>query len=313
MASQRYARGLHEVGDSAYAYLQPDGSWGWSNAGLIVAGEATLLVDTLFDLPLTAEMLRQMRRAVPAAASIDTLVNTHADPDHTFGNQLVGGAEIVASARTASEMRAEQPEELRQLLATQTSGAAGRFIQGAFSAFDFSEVVLVKPSRTFEGTASLRVGGLEVELIEVGPAHTRGDTLVHLPGEGVVFAGDILFAGVHPVTWDGSVGGWIAACERLLALEPEVVVPGHGPISDAAAVRSLRDYLVYVQGEAAAAHEAGLDAREAARRIDLSEYADWLNPERILVVAAAAYRELEGDTSAPDQLALLAEMGEAAG
>lgn len=313
MAPHRYARGLHEVGDSAYAYLQPDGSWGWSNAGLIVADEATLLVDTLFDLPLTAEMLRQMRKAVPAAASIDTLVNTHADPDHTFGNQLVGGAEIVASARTASEMRDEQPEELRQLLATQTTGAAGRFIQGAFSTFDFSEVVLVKPSRTFEGTASLRVGGLEVELIEVGPAHTRGDTLVHLPGEGVVFAGDILFAGVHPVTWDGSVGGWIAACERLLALEPEVVVPGHGPISDAAAVRALRDYLVYVQAEAAVAHEAGLDAREAATRIDLSEYAEWLNPERILVVAAAVYRGLEGDTSAPDQLALLAEMGEAAG
>ena len=84
-----YARGLQEVGDGLYAYLQPDGGWGWSNAGLIADGDATLLVDTLFDLPLTERMLRSMRDAVPAAARIGTLVNTHANGDHCFGNQLV--------------------------------------------------------------------------------------------------------------------------------------------------------------------------------------------------------------------------------
>src|ERR1700704_4423147 len=100
----RYERGLREVGDGLYAYFQPDGSWGWSNAGLIVDGEATLLVDTLFDLRLTGDMLAEMRRAVPAAERIETLVNTHANGDHTFGNQLVEGARILASERTAQEM-----------------------------------------------------------------------------------------------------------------------------------------------------------------------------------------------------------------
>ena len=99
-----YVTGLREVGDGLYAYLQPDGSWGWSNAGLVVDGERTLLIDTLFDLQLTEQMLRAMRRAVPAAASIETLVNTHANGDHCYGNQLVGGARIVASERTAAEM-----------------------------------------------------------------------------------------------------------------------------------------------------------------------------------------------------------------
>src|ERR1700751_482737 len=75
-------RGLHEVGDGLYAYLQPDGGWGWSNAGLVVGGEGALLVDTLFDLHLTERMLREMRRAVPAAQRIETLVNTHAHGDH---------------------------------------------------------------------------------------------------------------------------------------------------------------------------------------------------------------------------------------
>ena len=104
-----YVKGLQEVGEGLYAYLQPGGSWGWSNAGLVVDGEATLLVDTLFDLALTREMLRAMRDAAPAAARIDTLVNTHANGDHCYGNQLVSGAEIIASsaARSGDTARVE--------------------------------------------------------------------------------------------------------------------------------------------------------------------------------------------------------------
>src|SRR2546421_3479452 len=100
--SAGYGSGLQEVGDGVYAYLQPDGSWGWSNAGLVADGEQTLLIDTLFDLKLTEQMLSDMRRAVPAASRIDTLVNTHANGDHCYGNQLVEGARIVASERTAT-------------------------------------------------------------------------------------------------------------------------------------------------------------------------------------------------------------------
>ena len=99
-----YSRGLHDVGAGCYAWLQPDGSWGWSNAGLVCDGGASLLVDTLFDLRLTREMLEAMRRAVPAAAQIDVLVNTHANGDHCYGNELVAGARIVASKACAEEM-----------------------------------------------------------------------------------------------------------------------------------------------------------------------------------------------------------------
>jgi len=95
MSKWQYTKGLHDLGRSCFAYLQPDGSWGWSNAGLVVDGDQTLLVDTLFDLPLTAEMLTTMRDAVPAARRIRKLINTHANGDHTFGNQLVEGAEII--------------------------------------------------------------------------------------------------------------------------------------------------------------------------------------------------------------------------
>ncbi|MEN9821851.1 MAG: hypothetical protein RLZ04_277, partial [Actinomycetota bacterium] len=100
---ESYRKGIHELGDGCLAYLQPDGSWGWSNAGLIVGDGASLLVDTLFDLRLTGEMLDAMR-AFTRTAPIGTLVNTHANGDHCYGNQLVDGAEIIASAATAHEM-----------------------------------------------------------------------------------------------------------------------------------------------------------------------------------------------------------------
>src|ERR1043165_955943 len=97
MGKWQYTKGVHEIGEGAYAYLLPDGSWGWSNAGLVTDGGTSLLVDTLFDLRLTGEMLERMRDAVPAARRIGTLVNTHANGDHYFGNQLVADAEIVAA------------------------------------------------------------------------------------------------------------------------------------------------------------------------------------------------------------------------
>ena len=80
---------MHEVADGVWAYLQPDGGWGWSNAGLITVGDRSLLVDTLFDLKLTAEMLEAMRQTTSAAKNIDVLVNTHANGDHWYGNTLI--------------------------------------------------------------------------------------------------------------------------------------------------------------------------------------------------------------------------------
>ena len=110
-----YSKGLHELGDGCFAYLQPDGGWGWSNAGLIVGDGASTLIDTLFDLKLTGEMLGSMASVVESAG-IATLVNTHANGDHCYGNQLVTGAEIIASKKAAHEMAEVPPSMLAALL-----------------------------------------------------------------------------------------------------------------------------------------------------------------------------------------------------
>src|SRR5713226_4108995 len=191
MNAWSYTMGLHDLGNSVYAYLQPDGSWGWSNAGIVTGGAASLLIDTLFDLKLTQEMLDTMRKSIPAAAHIDMLVNTHANGDHCYGNQLVAGAQIIASARTAEEMvTGVSPEQMATLLKMAPAmGQLGEFMGRIFSPFEFDNIALTLPNKTFEGKLTIQVGDRTVELLEVGPAHTLGDTLVHIPTDRVIFTG----------------------------------------------------------------------------------------------------------------------------
>jgi cyclase len=287
-----YTKGLHDLGDGCYAYLQPDGGWGWSNAGLIVGVDASLLVDTLFDLRLTAEMLGAME-PVTATAPIATLVNTHANGDHCYGNELVASAEIVASKAAAEEMGHVPPELLAGLL--EAPGEQGDLFRRFFGAFDFNGITLTLPTRTFEGRLELDVGGRVVELVEVGPAHTLGDILVHSPADKTVFTGDILFIGGTPIVWAGPLSNWIAACDLMLGMDVETVVPGHGPVTDKGGVAQVRDYLSFIAEQAKARHDAGMTAWEAAQDISLGEFGKWGEFGRVAVNVDAVYRELEAN------------------
>lgn len=308
-----YTKGLHEIAEGVWAYLQPDGGWGWSNAGLITGDDASLLVDTLFDLRLTAEMLESMRAAAPAAKHIDTVVNTHANGDHCYGNSLLDDAQIVATARCAEEMLQLPPATMAAMLRSAASlGAAGSFARRIFSPFSFDDIPLTVPNRTFEDRLDLQVGSRTVSLLEVGPAHTAGDAVVHLPEAGIVFTGDILFHGGHPIVWAGPVANWIAALDRVLALNPVVVVPGHGPLATPAALLELKEYFELLTGEARTRYEAGMSPLDAARDIDLGPYAGWGEAERVVANVHALYRDF-GDPSPADALTLLGEMAALAG
>jgi cyclase len=304
-----YHKGLQEVAEGVFAYLQPDGGWGWSNAGLVVGETDSLLVDTLFDLKLTAEMLGSMA-SITTQRPIRTLVNTHANGDHCFGNQLVTGAEVIASAATATEMDELPPDRLARMMEADLGETTNAYIQEAFGAFTFTGIDPPRATRTFSGRLDLTEAGRAGTLIEVGPAHTRGDVLVHLPDPGVLFAGDILFIGGTPIVWAGPVQNWIDACHRILELGCQVIVPGHGPLTDGAGVQAVADYLGYVRAEATARHQAGMRADEAARDIELGPYAEWLDWERIVINVDSVYRELDPEHPRPDVLDLFRQMAE---
>jgi glyoxylase-like metal-dependent hydrolase (beta-lactamase superfamily II) len=288
----KYDKGLVELGDGIYAYLQPDGGWGWSNAGLVTGGDESLLVDTLFDLELTAEMLRSME-SVTAGKPIRTLVNTHANGDHCYGNQLVGDAEVIASEASAAEMEEIPPAMLAAMMDADFGETTNGYLREAFGPFNFAGIEPPRVSRTFSGELTIEAGDRIATLMEVGPAHTAGDVLVHLPDQDVIFTGDILFIEGTPIVWNGPIQNWLDACRRIIDLNCATIVPGHGPLTDAAGVEAVAEYLSYIRTEATARHEAGMTAEDAARDIELGPYSDWLDWERIVINVDAVYREID--------------------
>jgi cyclase len=312
MSGRPFRRGLEELGDGLYAWMQPDGGWGWSNAGFVRDGDQALLIDTLFDEPLTAVMLAAIQSAAGISPErIGQLVNTHANGDHTHGNALVPNAEVIASSAAAREMDELPSAVLAHLKAGGAAGAigeAGRFFAEVFAPFDFAHARGRAPTRTFDGRLDLQVGNKRVELHALGPAHTDGDVLVWLPAERTVFTGDLLFIGGTPVMWAGPVQNWLAACDRILALGARHIVPGHGPMTDAAGVRGVQEYLRHVDREARQRFDAGMSVEAAALDIALGEYRHWLDPERIAVNVDTLYRGYRGDNSPPDVVRLFGLM-----
>jgi len=142
----RFARGFQRVGEGTWAWLQPNGGLGESNAGLVASGEHVMLIDTLWDLALTRRMLTEAREL--AAAAPETVVNTHSDGDHIWGNQLLAGARIVSTATARQLMTLDTPRDLRRL---KRLGRVLRPLGREMAPFDWSDVELTLPSETFEG------------------------------------------------------------------------------------------------------------------------------------------------------------------
>lgn len=316
----------------------PDGhaTWGLANCVLVAGADTALLVDT----PYTADMTRHLQRlaaeVLAPGIGIDTVINTHGNGDHSYGNGLFRtaepreperpgaaepgaaeaepgaadrGAEIIGTEANSVHLCAEpSPAELAGLIALVDPGDPfGAYVTRHFGRFgDFGGLETVPPTRTFSGELTLDVGGVAVRLIEVGPAHTAGDLIVHLPDEGVVCAGDVVFNEDHPVHWAGPLEQVHRACLRILECEPRVVVPGHGPLMTAAEVRTYADYLLALRDRIHEGHAAGRALTEvAAGLVATNPYPRWGMPERMAILAAVEYRALDGDEAPPNLIQLV--------
>ncbi|MFB7256468.1 MBL fold metallo-hydrolase [Streptomyces nojiriensis] len=283
---------LVQPAPGVYAYVQPDGGWCLNNAGFVTDGDRTLLVDTA-----ATERRALALRAAIVAAGVPlprTVVNTHHHGDHTYGNGVFAPEALILGHDNA---RSEQL-------------AAGHQLELIWPATDFGAVDIVPPDLTYSDRATLHVGATEVRVVHPGVAHTTGDSVVWLPGQRVVFTGDLVFAGGTPFLAMGSLAGSLRALELLRSLDAETVVPGHGPLTDPSAYDSTERYLRYVAELAREGRAKGLSPLEVARQADLGKFGSWRESERLVANVHRAYAELDGrPEGAPlDILAVLTDM-----
>lgn len=305
---------LRALTPNVHAWL-PDGhaTWGLANCVVVTgrrdAGSGTAL---LVDTPYTADMTRRLQELIASLGGgpeVRTVVNTHGNGDHSYGNGLFPGAEIIATEANGEHLCAEPaPAELAGLVAAgDPDSALGAYVKRHFARYgDSGGVRTVHPSRTFSGELELDAGGVVVRLIEVGPAHTAGDLIVHLPEEGVVCAGDVVFNEDHPVHWAGPLESVHRACMRILGCDPRVVVPGHGPVMSPAEVGRYADYVGDLRTAVHRGHAQGRPLPVlAAELIAADPYPHWGMPERMAILAAVEYRALDGATERADLLGLV--------
>lgn len=332
-AEETFPGGAREIAPNTWAWLQPNGGWGESNAGLIRGEGASALIDTLWDRELTRRMLREFAPHF-VGAPLRHAVNTHSDGDHWWGNvELPDEVEILTSKASLETMHEEAgPTALarqRQLAGLTARlpgwipgglGPMGQYTSEMLKPFDFEGIGKPRfPDRAFSGREALVVGGREVQLIEVGPAHTKGDLIAYVPDAGVVFAADILFVDVTPVMWAGPVANWLRALEVLLSLDAEIYIPGHGRPAGRAEVQQLHDYLHWLQQGVADQHSSGASSVEAVlaltRDPEFDRWRHWLCPERIVITATAEHRSLSGRGAIPatvvNRIRLFSQVAEA--
>ncbi|WP_099025743.1 MBL fold metallo-hydrolase [Mycolicibacterium palauense] len=296
MAESAFGKGLVDLGGGVYGYLSGSTDFGLSNAGLVVAGGEALVVDTLYDVAHAQELVDAIGEHT-GSAPVRYVFNTHSDGDHIFGNQLFSqDVEVIATVAAAALMTQEQAD-LTAAAFDESADPASPLHPLSILArpFDFHPVRVRPADTTFSAEKHLRVGAVDVELHELGPAHTVGDAVAYLPEKRVLFAGDLLTRDIVKVVWSGSVENWIAALERIRAFDAETVVPGHGPVLVDGQIRAAIDagvgFWSSLHEQAATLFARGVPVDEAASRIDVAAHPDAVLTLPTLV--AAVYHGLD--------------------
>jgi cyclase len=297
---------LQQVSLNCFAVLNEKNRVCDANSGLINRGGG-VVIDTQSDLSHARRMIEMFSNVWTKMPR--RVVNTHEDGDHVWGNQLFEGAEIIAHRSVPERMKhVAEPKDFQKMLhgvghlltrlvlKTLHPGivAAG---QQLLEDYDFNGIELVLPTTLFDARYELNLDGTEVHLIYVGPCHQVGDTIIHVPKERVVFAGDVLFRQCTPMGWTGSYEKWFQCLDLMIQLDPEVIVPGHGPLCGIEGAMEMKAYLQYVRDESKKCFDNGLASLEAAKRIEFGPYGEWRAPARLYMNVERAYREFRNEPS----------------
>jgi cyclase len=245
-----------------------------------------LVIDAMMVASQVRPYLEEIRKVTDKP--IRYVVNTHHHVDHSFGNQFYLPTEVVSHRGCRESMIA--------------AGADVESLSQRYPQYreDWVQSRLTPASITYEDKMIVHLGDRVVELIHPGPAHTYGDTLVYLPQEKVLFTGDVAFQYLTPLARDGHISNWIKVTNSILKdVDATTLVMGHGPVSGKEAVSWTSKYLRLVKRVSKSHFAQGASVEDASRAVRLGEYADWVDPERVMVNVQRLYQEFRGELPTP--------------
>lgn len=270
-AQQVGAVSAHQVSTSAW-YVQGESALGTpanrnfiSNAGFVVTAAGVVVIDALGAPLLARELIEEIRRVT--GKPVTHVIVTHYHADHIYGLQEFkrAGARIIAHKAALEYLNSDTASA--RLAASRVELAP--FIDGSTQ--------LVPADEWISGPRDLVVGGVQLKLVPVGPAHTPEDLVVLLPKEKVLFAGDLVFRGRIPFVGQADSGQWVKSLDTILGFDAQIVVPGHGPLSTSPRqdMELTRDYLAYLR------QAMGRAARELEPFDEAYGKADWSRFEHL--------------------------------
>ena len=233
-----------------------------SNAGFVVTQEGVVVVDALGTPALGAALLKAIRGVTDKP--VKRVVVTHYHADHFYGLKPLkdAGADVWAH---------------RDALAYLEGGEAERRLeQRSRDLFPWVDETtkIVRADRWLDADTTFNLGGIRFDIHHLGPAHSPEDVIVVVPQEGVIFSGDILFAGRIPFVGEADSRRWLERIDQLVALKPRIMITGHGELSrdPAKDLVLTRDYLLHLRAVMGKAVEGFVPFEEAYAKADWSAF-----------------------------------------
>jgi len=272
---------------SEHVYLIPDEKVGMvPNVGIVVGTKATLVIDPGMGRPSGEHVLAEAKKVSKGGELY--IVNTHFHPEHTTGDVA-----FPASAKLIRAAAQQQDVDEMGMEWVNVFAKRSQVIADVLKGAEFR-----KPSEVFEKEKTVDLGGVRVRILRLGPGHTRGDTVMYVEGDGVLFSGDLAMKGLYPAfaTPQSSGRTWLTSLDEMDKFKAKTVIGAHYPVADGSVVNDYRVYLTALQARVAELKKQGKSADETAALAKdefAKKYASWDQPARIEPAAKVLYREAE--------------------
>ena len=281
--------GLSQLAPNVYAYQQQGGTGllnaGISNAGLFV-GEDSLVAFDALGFPIQTKAFLAAAKQATGGKPFSQLISSHHHGDHVAGNQFFVPTPILSHPYCRQEV----------VKAVPNTPATWPKQEGLADGTEVRK--LTPPSVTFEETLTAYIGGNTVEFRFVGPAHTWGDVVAYLPQQKILFAADLAFFHLVPYGHNAHMSKWLEAIDKILKMDVDVIVPGHGPVGGKKELAESGEYFRFLKTEAKKRYDAGMSAGAAAADIQMGRFDNWMGPERIVMNTVRFFDEFKGTLTA---------------